>query len=282
MHETFAEDPTCLKNCSINGAVPQCLTSLLNDYENRGGICKDSLMDSEVTYKPFNIRPARPDETLDYTGIWKVSSEPCSVSGTVTIGHDPQEIAPKITMPTAYCAASTATCTVSTNCDPGCTDTSSPTYDADLPQCCLPKLAGVPYCAPSTTTCTTSTTACDPACTGTDICCSPTTGPYCAASTTTCTTSTACTPACTGTDKCCDWYKPYCAADTTTCITSTDCAPACTGTDICCSPILTGGPYCAASTTTCTASTACTPACTGTDICCLPGLCSDETEVIFH
>ena len=119
--------------------------------------------------------PARPDETLDYTGIWKVSSEPCSVSGTVTIGHDPQEIAPKITMPTAYCAASTATCTVSMACN-----------------------------------------------------------------------------------------------------------PACASTEKCCSPTLAGGPYCAASTATCTASTACTPACTGTDICCLPGLCSDETEVIFH
>ena len=105
MHETFAEDPTCIKNCSINGAVPQCLTSLLKDYEDRGGICKDSLMDSEVTYKPFNIRPARPDETLDYTGIWKVSSEACSVSGHVTIGHDPQEIAPKIT--TGHCSDET-------------------------------------------------------------------------------------------------------------------------------------------------------------------------------
>ena len=81
--------------------------------------------------------PARPDETLDYTGIWKVSSDPCSVSGTVTIGHDPQEIAPKITMPTGSTLA-----------------------------------GGSPSCAPSTATCTTST-ACTPACTGTDKCCLP-------------------------------------------------------------------------------------------------------------
>ena len=97
-HETFADDPTCIRNCSIDGVVPACLTSLLKDYEDKGGICKDSLMDSEVEYTATDTTGT--DFVLgklDYSEIWKVSSTACTVSGTTNIGIDPTEKVPTIT-----------------------------------------------------------------------------------------------------------------------------------------------------------------------------------------
>ena len=125
-HETFAEDPTCIRNCSIDGVVPACLTSLLKDYEDKGGICKDSLMDSEVEYTVSTVACEPSTSTcttstsancafctgatprcctgtdfvlgkLDYSEIWKVSSTACTVSGTTNIGIDPTEKVPTIT-----------------------------------------------------------------------------------------------------------------------------------------------------------------------------------------
>ena len=126
-HETFATDPTCLRNCSIDGAVPACLTSLLNDYQNKGGICKDSLMDSEVTYSASGCRATcttpstncafacgagqtcclvRSTE-VDYSDTWKVSSETCTLDATNTLigNSDPYEEAPTITA--GLCSAET-------------------------------------------------------------------------------------------------------------------------------------------------------------------------------
>ena len=52
-------------------------------------------MDSEVTYTAGGINP--PSTKLDYSGIWKVSSEGCTISGTTDSGFDPTEKAPTIT-----------------------------------------------------------------------------------------------------------------------------------------------------------------------------------------
>ena len=50
-------------------------------------------MDSEVTYTAGAL-----SSKLDYSGIWKVSSEACTISGTEDIGDgDPKETIPKIT-----------------------------------------------------------------------------------------------------------------------------------------------------------------------------------------
>ena len=87
--------------------VPACLTSLLNDYENgkdgdgNGGICDNSFMDSTVTYTGvFTYVLAVDVKTIDYSGVWKVSSGTCTGPGTAAntiVGNDPTESVPTIT-----------------------------------------------------------------------------------------------------------------------------------------------------------------------------------------
>ena len=50
-------DPFCLQNCYPEN---NCINSLLNDYKNAGGVCKDELNDD-------NFNP----------GDWSISDKPC-------------------------------------------------------------------------------------------------------------------------------------------------------------------------------------------------------------